>query len=384
MKNVAVLGSTGSIGTQVLDVISRFPYRFKIVGLSAGKNFGLLKEQIKKFKPEVVSVADLESAKKLGKVGVPVFFGEDSLVKVATCKNADVVLVSVAGNVGLLPTIEAIKSGKDIALATKEVLVTAGKIVMDLAKKNNVKIIPVDSEHSAIFQCLNGEDKKEIRKIILTCSGGSFRGKTLKDLKNVCVKDALNHPNWSMGKKIKIDCSTLMNKGLEIIEAHYLFDIPYKKIEVVIHPQSIVHSMIEFVDGSVIAQLGLPDMRLPILYALSYPQRLDLDLPKIDFSKLNLNFSKPDTKTFPILDYAIYAGKKGGTYPCALNAGNEIAVEYFLKGKIKFLDISKVVKHILDENKEIENPTILQIIEADKNAREKTRKYIEDNFIKSI
>jgi 1-deoxy-D-xylulose-5-phosphate reductoisomerase len=382
MKHISILGSTGSVGTQALDVVSRYPDKFKIVGLSAGKNIELLKEQIEKFKPEVVCVYDKDAFENLGDVGIPVFYGDDGLVKVATHKKANIVLVSVVGSVGLKPTLEAIRSGKDIAFANKETLVTAGKIVMDEAKKNNVKILPVDSEHSAIFQCLNGEYKKEIRRIILTCSGGSFRGKKIEDLKDVTVKEALNHPNWNMGGKITIDSATLMNKGLEVIEAHYLFDVPYEKIEVVIHPQSIAHSMVEFVDGSVIAQLGLPDMRLPILYAFSYPERFEFDAPKLDFSNLNMNFHKPDTHTFPSLSYAIESGKKGNTFPCVLNAANEIAVQYFLEDKIKFLDISEIVKHMIDEHQEIIDPTIEQILEIDRNIREETKKYIDESFIK--
>jgi len=382
MKNIVILGSTGSVGTQALEIISNYPDEFKIVGLSAGKNISLLKEQIEKFKPEIVSVADEESSRKLRDIEVPVFYGEEGLIKVATCKNADIILTAVVGSVGLLPTIEAIKSGKDIALANKETLVVAGEFVMDLAKKNNVKIIPVDSEHSAIFQCLVGEDSKNIERIILTCSGGSFFGKTSKELENVSVDNALKHPNWNMGAKITIDSATLMNKGLEIIEAHHLFEIPYEKIEVVIHRQSLIHSIVEFCDGNLKAQLGVPDMKLPILYALTYPERIESNLPKINFSKLKLDFEEPDVETFTCLNLAIEAGKKGNIFPCVLNASNEIAVEYFLKKKINFLEIPKIIDYILSKFEKVENLTIEKIIEIDKEVKKKTRKYIEDTFIK--
>ncbi|WP_427338687.1 1-deoxy-D-xylulose-5-phosphate reductoisomerase [Caloranaerobacter sp. DY30410] len=374
MKNISILGSTGSIGTQTLEVINELD-DFKIVGLSANTNIDLLEKQALKYKPKIVAVYDESRAKllreKLKVYNIKVVSGMDGLIEVATEKEADIVLTSVVGMIGLLPTLEAIKFGKTIALANKETLVTAGEIVMIEAKKNNVDIIPVDSEHSAIFQSLKSGKKEEVSKIILTASGGPFRGKKLKDLENVSVFDALKHPNWSMGRKISIDSATLMNKGLEVIEAKWLFDVDIENIEVVIHPQSIIHSMVEFIDGSVIAQLGVPDMKVPIQYALTYPERKYSNIKKLKLTEIKtLTFEEPDIDTFPCLKLAFEALKHGGTMPSVLNAANEVAVKLFLDRKIKFLDIPKLIEEVMLKHKIIYNPKLDDIIESDKWARE--------------
>ncbi|MBU0647612.1 1-deoxy-D-xylulose-5-phosphate reductoisomerase [Patescibacteria group bacterium] len=375
MKKISILGSTGSIGTQTLDIVRQHPDQYQVIGLSANSNIQALTQQIKEFQPQLVSIGTKELADQLSQeIDIPVHYGMDGLIKIATAPQADTIVTAVVGSVGLLPTSAAIKAGKKIALANKETLVTAGEIIMREVEKNNISLMPVDSEHNAIFQALNGENKQEIKKIIITCSGGSFRGKTLTDLQNVTVDQALNHPTWNMGGKITIDSATLMNKGFEIIEAHHLFQIPYEKIEVVIHPQSIIHSMVEFIDGSIIAQLGPHDMRIPITYALSYPKRLNLDIPSVDFIKQKeLTFDKPDTETFKCLEYAFEAGKIGGSMPCVLNATNEIAVEYFLQGKIKFLDIQNTIKKMLDNHQLVANPTIEQIIKIDQETKQATQ-----------
>ena len=377
MKRLSILGSTGSIGTQTLDIVKRFPEEFRITALSANRNIRLLKEQIREFKPYIVSVGS-ESAEKLAKdVDIPVFKGEKGLIKVATHEKADTVVTSVVGSAGLIPTIEAIRAGKNIAIANKETLVTGGEIVMDEARKNKVSIMPVDSEHSAIFQALNGENRKEVKKIILTCSGGPFIGKKQDDLRDVRVEQALDHPTWNMGGKITIDSATLMNKGFEVIEAHYLFEVSYEQIEVVVHPQSIIHSMVEFVDGSIIAQLGNHDMRIPILYALSYPKRLKLGLPSLDLTNIDkLTFLRPDLETFRCLVYAYEAGKISGTMPCVLNAANEVAVEHFLKGKIRFLDIPYLIRKMMDSHRPIKRPTIDDIIRIDRDIKDKARSVV--------
>ncbi|WP_069649573.1 1-deoxy-D-xylulose-5-phosphate reductoisomerase [Caloranaerobacter ferrireducens] len=374
MKNVSILGSTGSIGTQTLEVINELD-DFNIVGLSANTNIDLLEKQALKYKPQIVAVYDENRAKllreKLRIHNIKVVSGMDGLIEVATEKQSDIVLTSVVGMIGLLPTLEAIKSGKIIALANKETLVTAGEIVMAEAKKNNIDIIPVDSEHSAIFQSLKSGAKEEVSKIILTASGGPFRGKKLNDLKNVSVFDALKHPNWSMGRKISIDSATLMNKGLEVIEAKWLFDVNIENIEVVVHPQSIIHSMVEFIDGSIIAQLGVPDMKIPIQYALTYPARKYSSTKKLKLTEIKeLTFEEPDLDTFPCLKFAFEAIKQGGTMPSVLNAANEIAVKLFLEGKIQFLDIPKLIEKAMLKHKIIYKPNLDDIIESDKWARE--------------
>lgn len=374
MKNVCILGSTGSIGTQTLDVISKLD-DFNIVGLSANTNIDLLEKQALKYRPRIIAVYDESRAKllreKLKIYNIKVVSGMAGLIEVATEEEADIVLTSVVGMIGLIPTLEAIKSGKMIALANKETLVTAGEIVIMEAKKNSVDIIPVDSEHSAIFQSLKSGNKEEVSKIILTASGGPFRGKKLKDLENVSVFDALKHPNWSMGRKISIDSATLMNKGLEVIEAKWLFDVNIENIEVVVHPQSIIHSMVEFIDGSIIAQLGVPDMKVPIQYALTYPERKYSNTKKLKLTEIKeLTFEEPDLDTFPCLKLAFEALKQGGTMPSVLNAANEIAVKLFLDRKIKFLDIPKLIEKVMLKHKIIYNPKLDDIIESDKWARE--------------
>ncbi|MTI48028.1 1-deoxy-D-xylulose-5-phosphate reductoisomerase [Sporosalibacterium faouarense] len=373
MKKISILGSTGSIGTQALD-IAKGNSDYKIVGLTANKNIELLEKQITEFSPKIVAVVDEDQAlilkKRLHGNDVNIVSGIEGLVEVATYDSADIVLNSVVGMVGLLPTLEAIKAKKTIALANKETLVTAGEIVMNLAREKNVSILPVDSEHSAIFQCLKSGKKNEVSKLILTASGGPFRGLSKNDLEKVTLKDALNHPNWSMGKKITIDSATLMNKGLEVIEAKWLFDIDINKIDVLVHPQSIVHSMVEFIDGSVIAQLGIHDMRIPIQYALNYPDRKENILEKLDLANIGqLNFEKPDNKTFPALSLAIQAMKEKGTMAAVLNGANESAVQLFLEGKIKFIDIARMVEKVMSLHHNIKNPTLEDVLEVDKWAR---------------
>ncbi|MGF7057129.1 1-deoxy-D-xylulose-5-phosphate reductoisomerase [Brassicibacter mesophilus] len=373
MKNISILGSTGSIGTQSLEVVRNIE-GFKVIGLTTNSNIELLEKQAIEFMPKIVGVMDEQKASilkdKLKGYNIKVVEGMNGLIEVATESNIDVVITSVVGMVGLIPTLEAIKAGKHIALANKETLVTAGKIVTDEAIKNNVSIIPVDSEHSAIFQCLKSGNNDEISKIILTASGGPFRGKKRHQLESVEIKDALNHPNWSMGKKITIDSATLMNKGLEVIEAKWLFNIDIDKIEVVVHPQSIIHSMVEFQDGSIIAQMGVPDMKVPIQYALTYPERKKNSLDRLDLVKSGkLTFEYPDIDTFKCLRLAIDALKKGGTMPAVLNAANEVAVELFLSEKIKFLEIADAIEKIMGIHNIINEPSLEDVLKADRWAR---------------
>lgn len=374
MKNISILGSTGSIGTQTLEVAS-FLGDVRVLGLSTNSNINLLETQIRKYKPQVAAVAHEQSAKML-KIAVAdtdtkIVSGTDGLCEVSTICDVDTVVTSIVGIAGLIPTMAAIESGKNIALANKETLVTAGSIVMDAAKKNGVSILPVDSEHSAIFQCIGNCDKSQIKKLIITASGGSFYGKTVDDLKTVSVADALNHPNWSMGKKITIDSATLMNKGLEIIEAHWLFDMDYDDIDVIIHRESIIHSMVEFADGSVLAQMGLPDMKLPIHYALCYPNRIPSMSQPMNLAKIGkLTFAEPDYSTFKCLSLAIEAGRMGGTMPTVLNAANEGAVDMFLNGRIKFLEIGEIVEKCIQTHKNIINPKLIDIIDTNKQIRE--------------
>lgn len=367
MKKIAILGSTGSIGTQTLDVVRAHSDELEVVALAAGSNKERLKEQIREFHPELVSLSDEKKAQELKEElageAVEVVCGMDGLIDVAGIDSADVVVTAVVGMMGILPTMEAIRKGKDIALANKETLVTAGHLIIPMAREYGVSILPVDSEHSAIFQCLQGEPKKALDKILLTASGGPFRGKSAEFLETVTLEDALNHPNWSMGPKITIDSSTMVNKGLEVMEAKWLFGIDYSQIEVVIQPQSIIHSMVQYIDGAVIAQLGTPDMRVPIEYALFYPERRSLPGNRLDFSKLSqITFEKPDYKVFRGLSLAIEAGKTGGTMPTVFNAANERAVAKFLKGEIKYTDIVRSIEKCMDAHKVSAHPDLEEIL----------------------
>ena len=367
MKKIAILGSTGSIGTQTLDVIRAHSDELEVVALAAGSNKERLKEQIRESHPELVSLSDEKKAQELKEElageAVEVVCGMDGLIEVAGIDSADVVVTAVVGMMGILPTMEAIRKGKDIALANKETLVTAGHLIIPMAREYGVSILPVDSEHSAIFQCLQGEPKKALDKILLTASGGPFRGKSAEFLETVTLEDALNHPNWSMGPKITIDSSTMVNKGLEVMEAKWLFGVDYSQIEVVIQPQSIIHSMVQYIDGAVFAQLGTPDMRVPIEYALFYPERRSLPGDRLDFSKLSqITFEKPDYKVFRGLSLAIEAGKTGGTMPTVFNAANERAVAKFLKGEIKYTDIVRSIEKCMDAHKVSAHPDLEEIL----------------------
>ena len=367
MKKIAILGSTGSIGTQTLDVVREHSDELEVVALAAGRNKERLKEQIREFHPQLVSLSDEKKAEELKEElageSVEVVCGMDGLIEVAGIDSADVVVTAVVGMMGILPTMEAIKKGKDIALANKETLVTAGHLIIPMAKKYGVSILPVDSEHSAIFQSLQGEPKKALDKILLTASGGPFRGKSAEFLETVTLEDALHHPNWSMGPKITIDSSTMVNKGLEVMEAKWLFGVDYSQIEVVIQPQSIIHSMVQYIDGAIIAQLGTPDMRVPIEYALFYPERRSLSGDRLDFSKLSqITFEKPDYKVFRGLSLAIEAGKTGGTMPTVFNAANERAVAKFLKGEIKYTDIVRSIEKCMDAHKVSAHPDLEAIL----------------------
>jgi 1-deoxy-D-xylulose-5-phosphate reductoisomerase len=373
-KRIAIYGSTGSIGTQALEVIAANPSLFSAEVLTAQNNDALLIEQALQFNPNVVVIGDekkyLNVKEALSKTNIKVFAGEKALVEVAALDCYDMMLAAIVGYAGLKPTLKAISCGKPIALANKETLVVAGDIVMQMAMEKRVPIIPVDSEHSAIFQCLVGEGRNKIERIILTASGGPFLGKKPNFLVNVKRDHALQHPNWSMGAKISVDSATLMNKGLEMIEAKWLFNLQPEQIEVVIHPQSIIHSMVQFDDGSIKAQMGLPDMKLPIQYALAFPQRIENNFPRYDFRKPNtLTFDEPDTKTFRNLALAIEALHKGGNLPCILNAANEIAVYAFLKNRIGFLDMTEVVEQTMQKMPFIQNPTLEEYFESDGEAR---------------
>ena len=366
MKKIAILGSTGSIGTQTLEVV-RENGDLEVLGLAAGNNIKLLEEQIREFHPKLVAVWTEEKARKLRDnvkdVDVKVVCGMEGLIEVATIDGAEILVTAIVGMIGIRPTIEAIKAGKDIALANKETLVTAGHIIMPLAKEHHVSILPVDSEHSAIFQSLQGNPNGALHKILLTASGGPFRGKKREDLANIRVEDALKHPNWEMGRKITIDSSTLVNKGLEVIEAKWLFGVEIEQIEVVVHPQSIIHSMVEYVDGAIIAELGTPDMKLPIQYAIYYPERRFLPGERVDFAKLSqLTFEKPDMDTFYGLRLAIEAGKAGGSLPTVFNAANELAVSKFLERKIKYLQIPEIIEACMNSHKNIASPTVEEIL----------------------
>ena len=393
MKNISVLGSTGSIGRQTLEVAAANPEKLKIRALAAHRNVALMLQQIEAFHPDLAVLADKEAADELQKQyhgKTEILAGREGLLAAATYDKADTVLGAMVGYAGLRPTLAAIEVGKNIALANKETLVAAGHIVMQAVKDHNVSLLPVDSEHSAIFQSLrggyhpclsfteSGKEVSEVKKLILTASGGPFRGKTREELKHVTLAQCLKHPNWSMGKKVTIDSSTLANKGLEVIEAHWLFNMPYDKIDVVIHPQSIVHSLVEFKDGAVIAQLGIPDMKLPIQYALSYPERYNCNFGQLDLIQCgSLTFEAPDKEAFPSLQTAIDCGREGGSLPCAFNAANEECVTAFLDGKIAYLDIPEVVKRIVDSHIVISHPCLDEIEETDYTVRVKTKELIK-------
>ena len=375
MKGISLLGSTGSIGVNVLEVVRMYPDRFNIVALAAGTNVELLAKQVLEFLPEIISVLDEQRAKSLSKLLPPtysdrIYYGVEGNKLVATAQGAEITMSAIVGAAGLLPTLAAIKAGKDVGLANKETLVMAGKIVMDSVRDNGVRLFPVDSEHSAIFQALDAGRKVDLQKIILTASGGPFRGKSQRELQEVTPAQALNHPNWSMGRKISIDSATLMNKGLEVIEAKWLFDVGTDAIEVVVHPQSIVHSLVEYKDGSVIAQLGIPDMRIPIAYALSYPERMELSLKSLSLSRCGqLDFVEPDYGCFPALQLAFDAIGVGGTLPAVLNSANEVAVDAFLSGKIGFLQIAETVAKTMDIVVGGDENSLDDILQADSMAR---------------
>lgn len=383
MKTLTLLGSTGSIGCNVLDVVRSFPGQYRVTGLAAGKNISKLLEQVLEFHPELISVADEKGAEQLCQ-RLPVEYrdrvryGSEGTQQVAALDSADMTVSAIVGAAGLLPTLAAIEAGKDIGLANKETLVMAGKLVMDRCREKGVQLLPVDSEHSAIFQALEAGHKDDVAKIILTASGGPFREKSRQELKFVTPDQALAHPNWDMGRKISIDSATLMNKGLEVIEAKWLFDVAVDAIDVVVHPQSIVHSLVEYQDGSVIAQLGIPDMRIPIAYALSYPRRLAMPLPGLNLSQCsNLEFHDPDYDRFPALSLAFTAIRKGGVVPAVLNAANEIAVDAFLDKKIPFLDIAATVATVMEQVQDGSEDLIDDILAADTEARQVALALIE-------
>ncbi len=381
-KKISILGSTGSIGIQSLNVIDELKDEYIVIALAVfGKNLNLLKKQIDKFKPKKVAVLNEDSAEKLEKMlkdyEIEILTGIDGIIKVATLKEIDIVISAISGVAGLIPTYEAIKAGKDIALANKETLVAGGKIVLDEAEKQKIKLLPVDSEHSAIFQCLEENNKDALESIILTASGGPFRNLETEKLKDVTSKQALKHPNWEMGKKISIDSATLMNKGLEVIEAHWLFSASYEDIEVLIHPQSIIHSMVRYKDGSIIAHMGMPDMRVAIQYALTYPKRIKSNVKQLDFIKnSNISFQEPRWDDFPCLKLAFEAGKAGGNLPAVLNGANEIAVKLYLDGKIGFNEIPNLIKYGMDKCHYIKEPTFKDIINSDKIARQKVKENV--------
>ena len=368
-RNLAILGSTGSIGTQTLEIV-RENKDIEVLGMAAGSNVQLLEKQIREFSPKLVAVWTEEKARELKErirdLDVRVVCGMEGLIEVAVIPEIEILVTAIVGMIGIRPTVEAIKAGKNIALANKETLVTAGHIIMPLAKERHVSILPVDSEHSAIFQSLQGGQKKAVKKILLTASGGPFRGKKEEELLNICVEDALKHPNWQMGKKITIDSSTMVNKGLEVIEAKWLFGVSVDDVQVVVQPQSVIHSMVEYVDGAIIAELGTPDMKLPIQYALYYPERRYLPGERLDFWKLGkLEFEKPDMDTFYGLSLAYEAGRAGGTLPTVFNAANELAVSLFLKRQIKYLEIIEIIEDCMRAHRNIKEPTLEQVLDTE-------------------
>lgn len=369
MKKIAILGSTGSIGTQTLEIVRENP-DLMVTALAAGSNVELMEKQIREFSPKYAAMWSEEAAKDLrsrvADKDIKILSGMEGLLEISVLDEISVLVTAIVGMIGIRPTIAAIESGKDIALANKETLVTAGHIIMPLAEKMGVSILPVDSEHSAVFQSLNGENKKEISKILLTASGGPFRGKNREHLVSMKAEDALKHPNWSMGRKITVDSATLVNKGLEVMEAKWLFDVDLDRIQVVVHPQSIIHSMVEFVDGGIIAQLGMPDMKLPIQYALFYPQRRPMDTKRVDFYELSrMTFEEPDMETFTGLKLAFEASRAGGSLPVVYNAANEKAVSLFLEHRISFLQIPELIEECMGQHKIIENPTVEEILQAE-------------------
>ncbi len=387
-KTISLLGSTGSIGRNVLKIVRQFPGRFQIAGLAAGQNTTLLRDQIEAFQPRLVSVASEELAERLkSQVSAgwrgEIVFGQEGNIRVATMNDCDTVVSAIVGAAGLVPTMEAIKTGKHIALANKETLVMAGQLVMESARKHHVNLLPIDSEHSAIFQALTAGRKEDLHKIILTASGGPFQEKSERQLWDVTPKEALNHPNWDMGRKISIDSATLMNKGLEVIEAKWLFDIDLENIEVLVHPQSIVHSLVEFVDGSVIAQMGIPDMRVPISYALAWPERLRTGLSRLNLAQcMDLNFLPPDYSRYPSLKLAYHACKQGGTFPAILNGANEVAVEAFLNQRIRFPEIAYVVAETLNRSVRKEIRDLDTVVDADISARLQAESIVETLHIR--
>lgn len=384
MKGISLLGATGSIGTQTMDIIRSNRDQFELVAIAVGKNLELTREIINEFHPKLVSVQNQADAAILQRefAGISkILSGDEGLIEVAVHPDANVFVNAILGSVGLIPTLNAIEAGKTIALANKETLVTAGHIVMARARDRKVPVLPVDSEHSAIFQCLQGERQKNVEKLIITASGGSFRDKTREELLDVTIEDALHHPNWSMGAKITIDSATMMNKGLEVIEAHWLFDQPYDKIDVLLHRESTVHSMVEFHDGSIIAQLGTPDMRIPIQYALTYPDRTPTNAARLDLAELGtLHFQKMDFNRYRCLRFAYEAGRRGGTLPVVLNAANEVCVQSFLNGKIKFLEIEDVIEWALENHVPTANPDLDTILSVDQETREIVTKHLVSRF----
>ena len=380
MKNLVVLGSTGSIGTQTLDVVRANPDLFHVSVLVANRSDELLEKQIEEFQPELAVLSDEAAAMRLKsryKGKTPIEGGRQAVIDAAVFPSADVIVTSLMGFAGLEPTMAALEAGKDIALANKETLVVAGELVMAKAKEKGCAILPVDSEHCALFQCLQGQDRNALEKLIITASGGPFKGKKAHELTDVTISDVLAHPTWNMGQKITVDSASLINKGLEVIEAKWLYDVSYDQIDVVVHPQSIVHSMVQFRDGTVMAQLGCTDMRLPIQYALTYPERVESKFPRVDFFKLGqLTFMEPDLETCKGLKLAFSAGRTGGTMPCIMNAANEVAVEAFLKGQSGFLKIYDLIERAMDAGNVVYNPTLEQLLEADQWAREFTRKIL--------
>ncbi|MGH7148473.1 MAG: 1-deoxy-D-xylulose-5-phosphate reductoisomerase [Nitrospiraceae bacterium] len=381
MKTIVILGSTGSIGTSTLDIVDWFPEEFRVTGLTAGSNDEKLEDQIRRFKPRVVALSDVSAAARLRQrcEGLPVeiLAGEEGLIQVASAPEAELVISAIVGGAGLVPTLAAIRSGKQIALANKEPMVMAGKLMQDEARRHGSRIFPVDSEHSAIFQSLEGHRKEDVRRLILTASGGALWTLGREELQDVTPKRALQHPNWKMGAKITIDSATLMNKGLEVVEARWLFDIPESQIEVMIHRESIIHSLVEYVDRSMIAQLGLPDMRTPISYAMRYPGRMLLDLPSLDLTEIaKLTFCKPDHDRFPCLGLGYESLRIGGTMPATMNAANEIAVEAFLNGGIRFTDIAEIIRSTMDVHATKEVETLEDALEADRWAREKAESLV--------
>jgi 1-deoxy-D-xylulose-5-phosphate reductoisomerase len=381
MKTVVILGSTGSIGTNTLDIVTRFPEEFRVAGLTAGGNDEMLEEQIRRFRPRVVALSNEAAAARLKRrcadLSVEVLSGQDGLVQVASVPEADLVVSAIVGGAGLVPTLAAIQSGKHIALANKEPMVMAGKLMQEEARRHHVKIFPVDSEHSAIFQSLEGHRIEDVRRLILTASGGALWNVEKDHLQDVTPERALQHPNWKMGAKITIDSATLMNKGLEVVEARWLFDIPESRIDVLVHRESIIHSLVEYEDRSMIAQLGLPDMRTPISYAMRYPERLRLDLPSLDLTEVGkLSFCKPDHDRFPCLRLGYESLKIGGTMPAAMNAANEIAVDAFLNGGIRFTAIADIIRSTMDAHRPSEVDSIETVLEADRWAKEKAESLV--------